>query len=584
MKGQTAQKVQQAGELKPSEVAASPGKRKPQEDPETAEQRPARRSRVPKAPEAGNAEKQDARSKRRKVHGPGEGTATEDVGAADLGTQSPLHIAPEAFAAALEQKALGAEKLMECVVKVFCTHSEPNYSLPWQRKRQYTSTSSGFVIDGNRILTNAHSVDHHTQVKVRRRGSDTKYMAKVLAVGAECDIAMLTVADKAFWENATPVVFGQLPRLQEAVSVIGYPIGGETLSVTSGVVSRIEVTSYVHGTAELLGIQTDSAINSGNSGGPAFNGRGQCVGIAFQSLKHDEAENIGYVIPQPVIEHFISDFERNKKYTAFPLLGIEWQKTENPYLRKALGMKEGQKGVLIRRVEPTSPAIKALEKGDVLLSFDGNDIASDGTVPFRSGERISFSYLVSLKFTGDQAKLQVLHKGKAKTVTVTLALPARLIPVQGGRPPSYFIIAGLVFLQATVPYLRSEYGKDFDFEAPVKLLDKMLHGMASHEGQQVVVLSQVLASEISVGYEEIVNTQVLCVNGHKISNLKELVQHVDGSKGVYLRLELDYDQVVILETSAARAATAELLQTHCIPSDRSVDLGGTAPPVGQPPA
>ncbi|KAK9863347.1 hypothetical protein WJX84_008229 [Apatococcus fuscideae] len=221
MKGQTAQKVQQAGELKPSEVAASPGKRKPQEDPETAEQRPARRSRVPKAPEAGNAEKQDARSKRRKVHGPGEGTATEDVGAADLGTQSPLHIAPEAFAAALEQKALGAEKLMECVVKVFCTHSEPNYSLPWQRKRQYTSTSSGFVIDGNRILTNAHSVDHHTQVKVRRRGSDTKYMAKVLAVGAECDIAMLTVADKAFWENATPVVFGQLPRLQEAVSVIG---------------------------------------------------------------------------------------------------------------------------------------------------------------------------------------------------------------------------------------------------------------------------------------------------------------------------------------------------------------------------
>ena len=49
-------------------------------------------------------------------------------------------------------------------VQVFCTHSEPNYSLPWQRKRQYTSTSSGFVIDGQRILTNAHSVDHHTQV------------------------------------------------------------------------------------------------------------------------------------------------------------------------------------------------------------------------------------------------------------------------------------------------------------------------------------------------------------------------------------------------------------------------------------
>ena len=57
------------------------------------------------------------------------------------------------------------------------------------------------------------------------------------------------------------------------------------MSVTSGVVSRIEVTSYVHGAAELLGIQIDAAINGGNSGGPAFNARGECVGIAFQSLK-----------------------------------------------------------------------------------------------------------------------------------------------------------------------------------------------------------------------------------------------------------------------------------------------------------
>ena len=152
---------------------------------------------------------------------------------------------------------------------------------------------------------------------------------------------MLTVEDEAFWEGLAPVTFGQLPRLQDQVTVIGYalmcwgscsmpchsvsvscmaeggaplrfpsvsqirssdgivlscmyhtcsiacrfPIGGESISVTSGVVSRIEVTSYVHGAAELLGVQIDAAINSGNSGGPAFNNRGQCVGIAFQSLK-----------------------------------------------------------------------------------------------------------------------------------------------------------------------------------------------------------------------------------------------------------------------------------------------------------
>ena len=139
---------------------------------------------------------------------------------------------------------------------------------------------------------------------MKRRGDDQKFIAEVLAIGIECDIALLTVKDKAFWEGVQPLSFGPLPRLQvccpraavlmhihipavhdhrctvaygaaykswcdlmqDAVAVVGYPIGGDTISVTSGVVSRIEVTSYVHGSTELLGVQIDAAINSGNSG------------------------------------------------------------------------------------------------------------------------------------------------------------------------------------------------------------------------------------------------------------------------------------------------------------------------------
>ncbi len=73
--------------------------------------------------------------------------------------------------------------------------------------------------------------------------------------------ALLTVADDAFWEGVQPVTFGQLPTLQDAVTVVGYPIGGDTMSVTSGVVSRIEVTAYTHGSSELLGIQIDAAVS-----------------------------------------------------------------------------------------------------------------------------------------------------------------------------------------------------------------------------------------------------------------------------------------------------------------------------------
>ncbi|XP_044420872.1 protease Do-like 9 isoform X2 [Triticum aestivum] len=411
---------------------------------------------------------------------------------------------------------------MDAVVKVFCVHTEPNFSLPWQRKRQYSSSSSGFIIGGRRVLTNAHSVEHFTQVKLKKRGSDTKYLATVLAIGTECDIALLTVSDDEFWEGVTPVEFGSLPALQDAVTVVGYPIGGDTISVTSGVVSRIEILSYVHGSTELLGLQIDAAINSGNSGGPAFNDRGICVGIAFQSLKHEDVENIGYVIPTPVIKHFIQDYEKSGAYTGFPIIGIEWQKMENPDLRKAMGMKPDQKGVRVRRVEPTAPESGCLQPSDIILSFDGVDIANDGTVPFRHGERIGFSYLVSQKYTGDKALIKVLRNSKVHEFKIKLATHKRLIAAHvKGRPPSYYIVAGFVFAAVSVPYLRSEYGKDYEYDAPVKLLVKHLHSMAESPDEQLVVVSQVLVADINIGYEDIVNTQVLDVNGHPVKILSD---------------------------------------------------------------
>ncbi|PPR86116.1 hypothetical protein GOBAR_AA34573 [Gossypium barbadense] len=164
-------------------------------------------------------------------------------------------------------------------------------------------------------LQDANFLNAVVKVKVKRRGDDTKYVAKVLARGVDCDIALLSVESEEFWKGAKPLHLGHLPRLQDAVTVVGYPLGGDTISVTKGVVSRIEVTSYAHGSSDLLGIQIDAAINPGNSGGPAFNEQGECIGVAFQVYRSEEAENIGYVIPTTVVSHFLNDYERNGKYT-----------------------------------------------------------------------------------------------------------------------------------------------------------------------------------------------------------------------------------------------------------------------------
>lgn len=462
---------------------------------------------------------------------------------------------------------------MDAVVKVFCVHTEPNFSLPWQRKRQFSSSSSGFIISDRRVLTNAHSVEHSTQVKLKKRGSDTKYLATILAIGTECDIAMLTVEDDEFWDGVSAIDFGSLPALQDAVTVVGYPIGGDTISVTSGVVSRMEILSYVHGSTELLGLQIDAAINSGNSGGPAFNDKGNCVGIAFQSLKHEDVENIGYVIPTPVIWHFIKDYEKSGEYTGFPILGVEWQKMENPDLRKAMGMAPEQKGVRIKRIEPTAPEFQFLKASDIILSFDGIDIANDGTVPFRHGERIGFSYLVSQKYTGEVSKVKVLRNSKICIVEVNLEAHKRLIPAHiKGKPPPYYILAGFVFTTVSVPYLRSEYGKDYEYDAPVKLLEKHLHGMSQSEDEQIVVVSQVLVADINIGYEDIVNTQVIACNGVPVKNLKDLANRVESCNDEFLQFDLEYQQIVVLRTETAKAATVDILTTHCIPSAMSNDL------------
>lgn len=239
-----------------------------------------------------------------------------------------------------------------------------------------------------------------------------------MAIGTDCDVALLAVGESDFWEGISPLNLGPLPDLHDYVTVVGYPIGGDTISVTSGVVSRVEVTQYAHGSCDLLGIQIDAAINSGNSGGPVFDEQGICIGIAFQSFAGTEAENIGYVVPTPVIEHFLSDYKRNKTFTGFPSLGITWQKLESEDLRNAFGMKNNQSGVLIRNINPTSSSFDILQPGDVLMKFDGVTLANDGTVPFRRDERISFTYLVAQKYVEDIASVVILRDKQTQTFDI----------------------------------------------------------------------------------------------------------------------------------------------------------------------
>ncbi|XP_020216973.1 protease Do-like 10, mitochondrial [Cajanus cajan] len=458
---------------------------------------------------------------------------------------------------------------LNSVVKVFTVSCSPNYLLPWQNKSQRETTGSGFVILGRKILTNAHVVADHSFVLVRKHGCPTKYRAEVKAVGHECDLAILVIENEEFWDGMIPLELGDVPFLQEAVAVVGYPQGGDNISVTKGVVSRVEPTQYVHGASQLMAIQIDAAINPGNSGGPAIMSN-KVAGVAFQNLSG--AENIGYIIPVPVIKHFISGVEENGKYIGFCSLGLSCQITENVHLRNHFSMRPDMTGVLVSKINPLSDAYKVLKKDDIILSFDGVPIANDGTVPFRNRERITFDHLVTMKKPNEKAIVRVLRDGQEHELSVVVQPIQPLVPVhQFDKLPSYYIFAGLVFVQLTQPYLH-EYGEDWYNTSPRRLCERALRELPKKANQQLVILSQVLMDDINAGYERLAELQVLKVNGTEIDNLEHLRQLIESCDTEFLRIDLDDDRVIVLSYGMAKVATSRILKRHRIPSSISVDL------------
>jgi hypothetical protein len=303
------------------------------------------------------------------------------------------------------------QDILNCCVKLYVTHASPNFSMPWGYERQTSSTSTGFIIQGRRILTCAHCVEHATVVMVKRRGCDVKHFASVAAVGNECDTATLVVGDHSFWDDMERAAAelgelahlepGPLPALQEECAVLGFPSPGESICVTQGVCSRAEVSPYAFSTmSHLLAVQLDAAINGGNSGGPVIDQNCRCAGIAFQSIDASENESVGYFVPMLIVQHFLRDVDvHNGKYTGFPAAGFRFQKLENKSMRRALGLDDANRnGILVKAVDVTSDAARVLRRGDIVTALDCVPVSNSGTVPFpeQLGERIDHSFLSTL--------------------------------------------------------------------------------------------------------------------------------------------------------------------------------------------
>jgi S1-C subfamily serine protease len=159
--------------------------------------------------------------------------------------------------------------LRRSVVKIFCTSNRLNLSSPWERGTAGESSGSGIWLGGRRILTNEHLVDYATQLSVQPNDSAERIPAEVVFASPEMDLAIIEMDEVPFDDFEPPQFAEGLPNLRSKVQVYGFPEGGHSISVTEGIVSRIEYLPYSHG-AFGLRLQVDAAINPGNSGGPAY--------------------------------------------------------------------------------------------------------------------------------------------------------------------------------------------------------------------------------------------------------------------------------------------------------------------------
>jgi len=466
-------------------------------------------------------------------------------------------------------------RLLGSVVKLFVTKAEPNYSMPWQVKPQRQSTSSAFVVSGRRLVTNAHCVFCETSVRARKRGSSKKFTARVITINQQSDLAMLTVEDDKFWEGLEALEFDQVPELQETVVVAGYPAGGDNISVTKGVVSRVDLRDYGHGSF-LLTIQIDAAINPGNSGGPAFK-NDKVVGVARAHLKN--AQNIGYIIPLPVIKHFIAMFDTyGEPAQGLCGIGFRYQYAENDWLRAKLKMQSQHTGVLITQVSTTGPENGVLHVGDVILEVDAEKIADDGTIPFRgstwSEERISFLHQFNHKDRGELIRLQILRDGLELPIEYKAGMVPPLVPSMHGYDcwPSYFVVGGLVFVPLTTRFLKDYFGSDWRRRCPEDLLHILSRGFRSYEEEECVVLCHLLVADVNFGYKFYSTAVIKSFNDQTVLSLANLVRLVTECSAEYMEFKLEDGSQIVLSTEAARKSEAEILEQHNIPSAMSKDV------------
>ena len=460
-----------------------------------------------------------------------------------------------------------AKDTKKSVVKVFTTIQNVDFYEPWKPGSTANLEGCGTILPEGRILTNAHLANKATYIEVQKFGETKRYVAKVDKVGNNLDLALLTVDDKEFSKDTVPVEFGDLPAPGDKISLQG----GDELSVKDDTVAGLDMAWVWEGATYEPVLMTGSDIDIKINGCPVFNKDKKFVGIPLSTWHKQEKS--GSVLPITVVKNFLRAVEGGHDYIGEADPGIYTQELKSPALRDYYHLPADKTGVVVTRVQYGACTEGLLKEGDVLSAIDGHVIDNEGYTQLDKNQRVEADYLLSLYLPGETTTFELFRGGQSLKVKIPLKTVPRLVDYRAdNRHPTYFMVAGFVFVPLTYNYLQ---GMDWKSLKP-ELKDLYNHGQITPERKEVVLLSHVLPHDINVGYHYFTNVVIDKVNGKKISGIKDLVaafaSPVDGRDVIEFEDHAWDGSMMVIDATKAKRATDEIMSAMSIPADRSDDL------------
>jgi S1-C subfamily serine protease len=488
-----------------------------------------------------------------------------------------FHIALLA-AIALPISAFAATKGPETVVKpkelslvrVNVTGQPYDFVRPWQKKAPFSKRALGAVLSGGRVLVTADLVANQNYVELERAESGDKTAANVVVVDYESNLALLEPADKKFLDGLTPLQLALDTVVGDRLAALQLESTG-ALVLTEGLVTTIQMTRYPADLGQFLTYRVSISLQYRDNSYTVPLVKNNK--LAALLLRFDSRTQVVDAIPAPIIAHFLKDAEK-QPYQGFPSAGFGFFPTRDPQLRKFAEQTGKPAGVYVTSVDPNSPASKAgLQVGDIVVSVGNNEIDQNGNYVDPLYGKIEFTNLITAKaFAGDTLPLHLQRAGKPMQVDLKLehrnANDYVIPPYSLDRAPLYCVLGGLIFEELSRQYLR-EWGANWMKDAPQRLVykDRFQSELYPEGNRRVVVLTQVLPANTTIGYDDIAYLSVRKVNGTEVKSLADVAEAVKHPVDDFITIETEEDpKQIALDAKQVEAEAEALKQNYGLPS------------------